>query len=80
MNNITILQQPRTSTRDLANQLGDYFDAKPIARIEPIAMPVGLNPRAWPPCKHCGGNVHCENYDPDTQAPLWGQDNERIAR
>lgn len=60
----------------LANQLGEYHGKPPIARIDPvIGTPLDLNPRAWPPCKHCGGNVNCENYDPDTQAPLWGRDN-----
>jgi hypothetical protein len=62
------------STRDLANQLGDYFGKAPIARIAPVdVQPVGLNPRAWPRCKHCGGNVNCADYDPDTQGPLWGE-------
>lgn len=64
----------QVSTRKLANKLGDYFDRDPIPPIPLIEeMPVGLNPRAWPPCKHCGGNVRCENYVPDTAAGLWGE-------
>lgn len=60
-------------TRDLTNNLGAYYGAATIAPVEPIAALVtGLNPRAWPPCKHCGGNVNCSDYDPDTSAPLWG--------
>ena len=39
---------------------------------------VGLNPRAWPPCKHCDAGVNCDSYDPDTSAPLWG--GEHIGR
>ncbi len=59
--------------RDLINQLGDYLARDPITAIPTIdVQPTMLNPRAWPPCKHCGGNVNCDNYDPDTQAPLWG--------
>ncbi len=58
---------------DLANELGAYHGRDPIERVNPIdIMPLGLNPRAWPPCSHCGGNVLCENYEPDTAAPLWG--------
>jgi len=44
-----------------------------IEPVAPVATAVqSLNPRAWPPCKHCGGNANCEAYDPDTSAPLWG--------
>jgi hypothetical protein len=51
------------------------FDALDLPRIdcpEPIEeMPRQLNPYAWPACLHCGGNVHCEDYEPDTDGPLW---------
>lgn len=66
-----------STTRELANQPGEYFGAAKIERIPPITVMVNsLNPRAWPPCKHCGDGVNCDNYDPDTSAPLWGQNNE----
>ena len=61
------------SILDLADELGAYYGRDPITAPEPInVFPVELNPRAWPPCLHCGGNVSCDQYQPDTSAPLWG--------
>ncbi len=62
-------------TREVIDGLGEYFvTPHKYEPVEPIASNVlGLNPRAWPPCKHCGGNVNCEAYDPDTSAGLWEQ-------
>ena len=74
-----VMGEPEASFRELSNRLGDYFGRDEIAPIPLITQPTAmLNPRAWPPCKHCGGNVHCEDYDPDTSAPLWG--GEHIGR
>lgn len=69
-------------TSALLDQLGGYLSPRfRVEPVEPIAVNVsGLNPRAWPPCAHCGGNINCENYDPDTSAPLWGQDNQEGTR
>lgn len=61
------------SVLDMASQLGAYHARDVIEPIAPVTTAVqGLNPRAWPPCKHCGGNVQCADYEPDTSAPLWG--------
>lgn len=68
-----MLRRIMEPTRALANDLGTYFNADRIEPIAPITEPVrGFNPRAWPPCKHCGGNVSCQAYEPDTSKPLWG--------
>ena len=62
-----------TSNLALANYFATYHGLKPIIAPTSInVFPVGLNPRAWPPCLHCGGNVSCTEYQPDTSAPLWG--------